>query len=121
MAVLNLLPRKEFEITTDSGEVVKGQYALWSVKRFCDRKGLTLSKLADAMSEANVTFDDVTLLILCAVEYSCRKEKKPFTYTDIDCCDWIEQLGGLESENFANLQKHAASEDKGEDEKKNQI
>lgn len=118
MAELNLLPRKAFEIILN-GQTIKGQYSLWSLKRFCDKKNLSLSQLSEALDQDKVSFDDLTLLILCAVEYVSRKEKQPFTYTDIDCCEWIEELGGLQGEKFLALQGHAASEDKGDSEKKN--
>ena len=115
---LNLLPRKEFEITIEDGTVIKGQYSLWSIKRFCDLKGLSLSKLGDAMSLDNLSFDDLCSILLCAVEYKCRKTGEPFRFTDVDACEWIEWLGGIEGEDYIRLSSHASSD---LDEKKNPV
>jgi hypothetical protein len=117
-ATLNLLPRKEFEITLISGEVIKGKYSLWAVKRFCDKKGLSLKELQQRLTSEKTTFDDVIETVLCAVEHSQRENKKPFTYTDFDVCSWIEELGGMTSENYKLLQGHAASEMEESEEKK---
>jgi hypothetical protein len=110
-ATLNLLPRKVFEIKREDGTVITGQYSLWSVKRFCDKKSLTLSQLETYLSAQNITMDDMCLLILCAVEYVSRKNKHGFSFTDIDVCDWIDELGGLQSDNYTMLMAHARTED----------
>ncbi len=110
MASINLLPRKEFEITLNSGEVIKGKYSLWSVKRFCDRKKMKLSELDTFMTQDSITMDDVCLMILCAVEHCKREAGLAFSYTDFHVCNWIEELGGLTSEGYVSLMNHAASE-----------
>lgn len=108
MIKINLLPRKEFEIILDD-KTVKGKYGTWSGKRFCDIKGLTLPELFEYLKRGS-SFDDVCLQILCAVEYSCRKDGKPFSYTDIDVCEWIDEMGGIVSEDFKKLCLHASDE-----------
>lgn len=110
MASVSLLPRKEFEIHLDSGEVIKGKYSTWSVKRFCDRKKLPLSGLDTLLQADTATLDDVCLIILCAVEHTAREAGKPFSYTDFHVCNWIEEIGGLSSQVFADLMAHAGSE-----------
>lgn len=111
MEKLRLLPRKEFEIILEDETVVKGQYTLWSTKRFCDKKGISLKKLGDALQEDSMTFDDLVEVILCAVESKQREEGKPFIYNDFHVCGWIEYLGGLGSEDYNNLINHAGSEE----------
>lgn len=117
MAELNLLPRKEFEIHFKeavnpdlTNKVIKGQFSLWSVKRYCDKKKLSLSGLALQMEESSMSLDDMALMLLCAVEYTSKKNKEGFAYSDIDACDWIEELGGLTGEKYLELMNHANSE-----------
>jgi hypothetical protein len=111
MAELNLLHRKEFEITLNDKSVIKGQYSLWSIKRYCDKKNFSLTQLNEQLTSDKISFDDVCQLLLCAVEYKTRVEKKGFSFTDIDACEWIEQLGGLMGEKYTALMNHAKSED----------
>lgn len=108
---LELLPRKEFEIHLDSGEVVKGKYSLWAAKRFCDKKRITLKQLTERLSDDQMTLDDLVENILCAIEHKFREEGKPLKYTDFDVCNWIDLMG---PDNFSKLQAHAYSELDGE-------
>ena len=119
MAKVDLLPRKEFTITLDSGEVIKGKYSLWAAKRFCDKKKLTLVNLFERLSEENMTFDDLIENILCAVEHCQKEEGLPFKYNDMDVCSWIEEMGGIGSEDYMKLSGHAFSEL--EEEKKSEV
>jgi hypothetical protein len=110
MAEINLLPAKEFEIILEDKSIIKGKFSLWSVKRYCDKKGLTLAGLENQLSQENISMDDLCVMLLCAVEHTSRVEKKGFAYTDMDVCDWIEQLGGITSEKYTMLMNHAKSD-----------
>jgi len=110
MATINLLPRKVFEITLDSGEVITGQYGTWALKRFCDKGGLTLSQAGGRLSAESMSLGDIVDYILCAVEYWSRKGKHGFALTDVDVCDWIDEMGGIQSETFVRLFNHSADE-----------
>ena len=102
MATLNLLPRKTFEIILDDGTVIKGQFGTWALRRFCDKMKYSLAESDDhlmpyteATPNGKMGVGDVIEYILSAVENSARKEGKPFSYTDVHCGDWIDQLGGI--------------------------
>ena len=120
MISINLLPRKEFEILCD-GKTIPGKFGTWSAKRFSDIKKLTLKQLG-AYLDQELQLGDVVLNILCAVEYACRRSKVPFTYTEMDVCEWIDEMGGVHSDMFLELCSHARSElAEVEDEKKNSL
>ena len=116
MATINLLPRKEFEITFDDGIVITGQFGTWALKRYCDKQKLSLSEAGVKLS--NPSISDISEYLLAAVEYSARKKGEPFSYTDVHVCDWIDQLGGLSSEGFSKIFNHSADEAAGDEEKK---
>jgi hypothetical protein len=110
MAEVNLFPRKEFEIILDGGEKIRGQFSLYSSKLFADKKNLTLQGLLELRDAEKLTLDDVCQLLLCAVHALAKKEKRPFDYSDLHACDWIDQLGGLDGELFGKVMGHAVSE-----------
>lgn len=114
MASLDLLPRKVFEITLGDGKKITGQFGTWTLKRFCDKSKLSLKHLNDKFVNEGTNLTDTVSMLLCAVEYVCLKNKEPFTYTDIEACDWIDELGGVYSIPVSNLFNHAASELKDE-------
>lgn len=119
MAKIELLPRKSFEISLEDGTKIQGQYGTWALSRFCDKLGLTLEELTKKLSKGS-TISDLINLILCSVEYSCRKEKKSFSYNDLDVAGWIDEFGGVASEELAKLWNHFTDEGGTDDEKKSQ-
>lgn len=112
MAIINLLPRKEFEITISDGTVIRGQYGTWALKRFCDKFGFSLKQAGGHLQDPSL--DEVVQYVLAAVEYPCAKKGEKCAYNDVDACDWIDQLGGIQSADFVKLFSHSADEDKTE-------
>lgn len=117
MATINLLPRKEFEIIFDTGDILLGKYGTWAVKRFCDLKGIPIEEAIkeddeNVINEQSLSknLEDAALLILCAVEYSYRLKKKEFQFDVVHAYDWIDKLGGISSELCFALLGHAASD-----------
>lgn len=110
--MIELKPRKEFVITLESGEAISGKFGTWALKRFCMKKSLTLSQLSIALNDFAI--DDAVEFILSAVEQSFRelKTKEAFPYSDIDVCSWIDELGGISSEEVTKLFNHAGDEQK---------
>lgn len=111
--MIDLKPRKEFTITLENGEVISGKFGTWALKRFCMKKGYTLAQLGAALS-TNLSVDDMVEFILCAVESAFRdlKNKESFPYSDLDACSWIDQMGGISSEEMTRLFNHAGDEQK---------
>lgn len=122
MAEVTLLPRKAFEIRLEDGTLINGKFSLWSIKRYCDLKKLSLSGLEQQLSADTISFDDICKLILCAVEHVYREKGEGMPYNDLNVCDWIEEMGGITGEKYTSLMAHAQSdlEQKESDEKKSQ-
>lgn len=116
MATINLLLRKEFEITLEDETIIKGQFGTWALKRFCDKQKYSIKQAGEKLGDPSMS--DVVEYILCAVEHSARKTNSPFSYTDVHACDWIDQLGGWQSDVFVKLFNHSADETQADGEKK---
>lgn len=79
---------------------VQLRFCTWTFARFCEVNGdLTIEQLQAHLS-TGMTLKQFVSLMLCASEYVCLKEKKEFHFTDIDAADWIDEMGGLNSEGF---------------------
>lgn len=109
---VELKPRKEFVITLESGQSVSGKFGTWALKRFSMKKNYSLSQLNEIL--AAFTLDDAIEFILSAVEQAFReqKTKDSFPYSDIDVCAWVDELGGIGSDEVQKLFKHAGDEQK---------
>lgn len=112
-ATLNLLPRKCFEITLEDGSIIKGKFGTWALRRFCDKKNLTLEQAGEKLRDLTGFAD----YLLYSVEGEMRKSGEACPYTDIQCCDWIDQLGGISSELFIKLISHTNDETTNEEKK----
>lgn len=110
-ATVNLLPRKCFEIALEDGTIIKGQFGTWALKRFCDKGGLTLGEAEEKLRGISGIID----YILCAVEYVSRQNKESFSYTDMNVCQWVDDIGGHNSEAFLKLIGHTVDENNTED------
>ncbi len=80
-ATINLLPRKEFEITLEDGTVIKGQFGTWALKRFCDKINCELEDIGERFKKPKI--GDIFEFLLAAVEYRARLKGDPFSYNDV--------------------------------------
>lgn len=113
IAKLDLQPRKVFTLTLVSGKQITGQFGTYALKRFCDKSGIPLKDAQSRLTDLSGFAD----YLLCAVEYICRKEKQPFSYTDVDVCEWIDEMGGVSGDLFYKLIEHTADENVEEEKK----
>lgn len=116
--MINPLPRKEFEINLADGTVIKGKFGTWALHKFCTDNNCSLEDAGERLK----TLPGIVSYLLCAVQCVSRKDGTPFSYTDIQACDWIDEMGGVGSENFAKLMKLSGDENAAvDDEKKTDI
>lgn len=94
---LQLLPSGGFEITLKDSTIIKGQYSAASLKKLSLMNGgIGFSETIDLLT-SNASIKSFLQLVLCAVEG---------TYTEFDALEWIEQLGGFDSEDSQKLFAH---------------
>jgi hypothetical protein len=98
-----LQQRGYYTINLGDGKKIPLRFCTWSFKRFCEINGnMTLSQLQDALS-SGMTLTGFISLMLCAAEYVCIKEKREFTYSDMDASDWIDDMGGIAGSGFISM------------------
>lgn len=106
MASIKTLPRNRFEIVLDDNTVIVGQYGTWAYKNFCDKRGIKLSEIGKCLEQWSVS-EDLSVLsdyILSAIAQShYERSNDPMPYRDVHLFSWIDQLGGIGSENFTLL------------------
>lgn len=100
-----LQQRGYYTINLGDGTQIHLRFCTWTFKRFCEINGnMTLSQLQDALS-SGMTLSGFVSLLLCAAEYMCVKEKKEFSYTDMEASDWIDEMGGIAGSGFVAMLK----------------
>ena len=115
--MINLLPRKEFEITLSDGTVIKGKFGTWALNKLCIDYKLKLTEVESKLQELPA----ILSYLLAAVQCNARETGTAFSYTDVHASNWIDEMGGIASENFVKLISWSGEEVKAEDEKKSEV
>jgi hypothetical protein len=93
----------EYILELSDGKKIPLYFGTWSLARFCEVNGnLSLTQMQQTFAN-DISYKHVLSLLLCGAEHYARKNKKPFDYTDVDAGDWLDEIGGLESEKSLEL------------------
>jgi hypothetical protein len=78
------------------------RFCTWSLKRFCQLQGIGPSDIGNALSGSD-SLDAITNLLRAAAEYPLYKEGITPSFTDLDACDWIDDMGGIGGNKFQEV------------------
>ena len=94
--------RGHFELTLSDGKKIPMRFCTWSLKRFCQLQGIGPSDIGTALS-GNDSLDAIVNLLKSAAEYPLYSQGITPTFTDVEICDWIDDMGGLGSKKFQEI------------------
>jgi hypothetical protein len=94
--------RGHYELSLSDGTKIPMRFCTWSLKRFCQLQGIGPSEIGEALS-GDKSLDAITNLLRAAAEYPLYKEGITPKFTDIDTCDWIDDMGGIGSYKFQEV------------------
>ena len=94
--------RGHYELSLSDGTKIPMRFCTWSLKRFCQLQGIGPAEIGDALSGSE-SLDAITNLLKAAAEYPLYKEGITPSFTDIDICDWIDDMGGIGGKRFQEV------------------
>lgn len=94
--------RGHYELKLSDGKSVPLRFCTWSLKRFCQLQGIGPAEISDALS-GEQSLDAIINLLKASAEYPLYKEGITPTFTDIEICDWIDDIGGMASKQFNDI------------------
>ncbi len=94
--------RGHFELSLSDGSKIPMRFCTWSLKRFCQLQGIGPSEIGEALSGAS-SLDAISNLFRAAAEYPLYKEGITPSFTDLDTCDWIDDMGGIGGKKFQDV------------------
>jgi hypothetical protein len=94
--------RGHYELELSSGEKIQLRFCTWSLKRFCQLQKIGPTEIGDALNGPD-SLDAISNLLRAAAEYPLYKEGITPKFTDLDACDWIDDLGGISGKKFQDI------------------
>jgi hypothetical protein len=94
--------RGHYELSLSDGTKIPMRFCTWSLKRFCQLQGIGPSDIGDVLSGPD-SLDAITNLLRAAAEYPLYKEGITPSFTDLDTCDWIDDMGGIGGVKFQEV------------------
>ena len=94
--------RGHYELELSSGEKVQLKFCTWSLKRFCQLQKIGPAEIGDALNVSD-SLEAISNLLRAAAEYPLYKEGITPKFTDLDACDWIDDLGGISGKKFQDV------------------
>ena len=71
-------------------------WGTWSMKRFCEIKGITIGQYFDIIGGGNISLEDVIVILQAAAEMATKGTVK---FTEFEVCEWIDEDGGIVNPN----------------------
>ena len=94
--------RGQFELTLSDGKKIPMRFCTWSLKRFCQLQGIGPSEIGEALS-GQTSLDAIINLLKAAAEYPLYSQGITPSFTDIEVCDWVDDMGGMGSTKFQEV------------------
>jgi hypothetical protein len=94
--------RGQFELTLSDGKKIPMRFCTWSLKRFCQLQGIGPAEIGEALSKES-SLDAIINLLKAAAEYPIYKEGSTPSFTEIEICDWVDDMGGITGQKFQDV------------------
>jgi len=94
--------RGQFELTLSDGKKIPMRFCTWSLKRFCQLQGIGPSDIGEALS-GQTSLDAIINLLKAAAEYPLYSQGITPNFTEIEVCDWVDDMGGMGSSKFQEV------------------
>lgn len=94
--------RGQYNLLLSDGTNVPLRFCTWSLKRFCKLQGIGPSDIGDALSGSDA-LDAIVNLLKSAAEYEYVSKGITANITDVEVCNWIDDMGGIGGQKFSDV------------------
>jgi hypothetical protein len=71
------------------------KWGTWAMREFCIENNLTIDKYFELLSKSQYDLNLFVKMVYIGYKSASISNKEEVEFTEIDVCDWIDELGGL--------------------------
>ena len=83
-----------FELRLNN-KTISLKWGTWAMREFCVENNIGIDKYFELLGKTQFDLNLVVKMIYIGYKSACVSNKQPIEYTEVDVCDWIDELGGL--------------------------
>ena len=76
-------------------KTIQLKWGTWSMREFCNSKGITIDKYFEVLSSSQFDFDLIVQMVYIGYKSACVSNKQEIIYDEVDACDWIDEIGSI--------------------------
>ena len=71
------------------------KWGTWAMREFCVKNNVTIDKYFELLGKSQFDLDLIVQMVYIGYKSACVSNKEEILFTEVDVCDWIDELGGL--------------------------
>ena len=83
-----------FELRLNN-KTISLKWGTWAMREFCVENNIGIDKYFELLGKTQFDLNLVVKMIYIGYKSACVSNKQSIDYTEVDVCDWIDELGGL--------------------------
>lgn len=89
-----------------TGKKIEMKWGTWAMKRTCELRGMSLMDLLTTLEKGSFDLSFIIAIMQSCAEYPQYKAGgKHIQISDIEVCEWIDECGGIGSEQIQGVFK----------------
>jgi hypothetical protein len=76
-------------------DTIQLKWGTWAMREFCILKNITIDKYFEVLGSSTLDLDVIIKIVHIGYKSACISNKQPEKYTEVDVCDWIDEVGSI--------------------------
>jgi len=83
-----------FQLKTNNN-TINLKWGTWAMKEFTKVNNISIEQYFNLLATAHTNLDVIVQLVYIGYKSACVSTKQDIEYTEVDACDWIDEVGSI--------------------------
>jgi hypothetical protein len=83
-----------FQLKTNNN-TINLKWGTWAMKEFTKVNNISVEQYFNLLATAHTNLDVIVQLVYIGYKSACVSTKQDIEYTEVDACDWIDEVGSI--------------------------